>query len=166
MMLMLNISFRIRTERKFDWNNLFLSCAHCNAVKNKHKYDGGIIDCCKTDPESVLNFKLQGNEVTVDVIDGSDPKTKLTAELVEEVFHTTNTGILTLGSEARLYGLQREMNVLYSMLQRYVKNPDNVLVIRTLRGLLNRESAYAGFKRCYIRSHREEYPDLQAMVNE
>lgn len=38
-------------ERKFDWNNLFLVCAHCNSVKNKKKYDSGILNCCETDPE-------------------------------------------------------------------------------------------------------------------
>ena len=32
-------------ERKFDWNNLFWSCGHCNKVKNNRKYDERIIDC-------------------------------------------------------------------------------------------------------------------------
>ena len=26
-------------DRKFDWNNLFWSCGHCNGVKNQRKYD-------------------------------------------------------------------------------------------------------------------------------
>ena len=30
-------------ERKFDWNNLFWSCMHCNSVKNRDMYDVGII---------------------------------------------------------------------------------------------------------------------------
>ena len=34
-------------DRKFDWENLFWSCGHCNGIKNNSKYDGGIIDCCK-----------------------------------------------------------------------------------------------------------------------
>lgn len=34
-------------ERKFDWSNLFWSCGHCNGVKNKEKYDEGILDCCR-----------------------------------------------------------------------------------------------------------------------
>lgn len=36
-------------KRKFDWNNLFWSCGHCNNVKNQRIYDEGIIDCCKDD---------------------------------------------------------------------------------------------------------------------
>lgn len=48
-------------ERKFDWNNLFWSCGHCNNVKNQRIYDEGIIDCCKIDPEEAIIFHLQGN---------------------------------------------------------------------------------------------------------
>ena len=58
-------------ERKYDWNNLFWACGHCNNVKNQNKYDAGI-------------------------------------------------------------------------------------VLRKLKALLKRESAFAGFKRCYIREHLEE----------
>lgn len=38
-------------ELRFDWNNLFLACGHCNSVKNQRKYDNHIIDCCVYDPE-------------------------------------------------------------------------------------------------------------------
>lgn len=31
-------------DLKFDWDNLFLSCYHCNSVKNQRKYDEGILD--------------------------------------------------------------------------------------------------------------------------
>ena len=34
----------------FDWNNLFLSCPHCNKEKNKREYDDSILDCCVVDP--------------------------------------------------------------------------------------------------------------------
>lgn len=44
-------------ERKFDWSNLFLSCGHCNSIKNNRNYDEGIIDCCERDPEESRSFK-------------------------------------------------------------------------------------------------------------
>ena len=43
-------------ERKFDWNNLFWVCGHCNNVKNQAKYDEGILDCCNQDPENAILF--------------------------------------------------------------------------------------------------------------
>ena len=52
-------------ERKFDWNNLFWSCSHCNGIKNQKKYDDGIIDCCKNDPELMMTFKLKDGKTEI-----------------------------------------------------------------------------------------------------
>ena len=53
-----------------------------------------------------------------------------------------------------------EMNVLYINLNKFKENKNSVLTLRTLRGLLSRESAFAGFKRCYVREHAKDYPEL------
>lgn len=47
-----------KLELKFDWNNLFWSCGHCNGIKNQRKYDEHIIDCCKVDPEDRIYFRF------------------------------------------------------------------------------------------------------------
>lgn len=151
-------------DRKFDWDNLFLSCPHCNQVKNKTKYDAGIIDCCKEDPEEFLLFRLENDSVVVRALSEHDGKAQRTADLVEETFHCMNTGSLTHDSEVRLQDLQKEMNVLYTWLGKY-KNDKNGRAKRILKGLLSRESAYAGFKRSYIRLHKKEYPELDAMIS-
>lgn len=70
-------------ERKYDWENLFWSCSHCNGVKNNGKYGEGIIDYCKQVPEECLSFKLK------------------------------NTGMRTYTSDKRLKLLQKGMNLLY-----------------------------------------------------
>lgn len=31
-------------ERKFDWQNLFWSCGHCNSIKNQDKYDENVLN--------------------------------------------------------------------------------------------------------------------------
>lgn len=72
-------------DRKFDWNNLFWACGHCNKVKNQEKYDAGIIDCCKLDPEQMLFFGLAEDTVEADAKNGDDASAVLTAELVREV---------------------------------------------------------------------------------
>lgn len=61
---------------------------------------------------------------------------------------------------------RKEMNVLYTKLEAYKKRPDSKLIQRTLKALLQRESAFAGFKRCYIREHMAEFPELQKYVTE
>ncbi|MDM8295932.1 hypothetical protein QUW58_12075 [Enterocloster aldenensis] len=52
-------------EREFDWDNLFWACGHCNGVKNQSKYDDGILDCCKRNPEEAIIFDLREDNVSV-----------------------------------------------------------------------------------------------------
>lgn len=147
-------------ERKFDWNNLFLSCGHCNSMKNQEKYDEGILDCCVQDPEEVIDFRFQEGNVDVAAKEGTDEKVALTVVLLREVFNKKNTGMRVYKCEARLQELNKEMNVLYDKLEELKERPDSRIVLRTLKALLRRESAFAAFKRNYIREHKEQFPQL------
>jgi len=147
-------------ERKFDWENLFWSCGHCNSIKKSCKYDAGIIDCCKQDPEQYLAFQLIGSRVVISEKQ-EDGIYKRTAALIIETFTLQNTGMRTYTSDERLRLLQKEMNILYKQLEKLHNTPDSKIIIRTICSLLRRESAFAAFKRCYVREHADEYPQLQ-----
>lgn len=151
-------------ERKFDWENLFWSCSHCNGIKNNTKYDAGIIDCCKYDPEKYLKLQVESDNVLIGVNDSNDEIQKRTALLIEETFSLKNTGMRTYTSDERLRLLQKEMNVLYSQLEKIRSNPGSKISKRMIRSLLRRESAFAAFKRCYIHEHAIEYPELQQYI--
>lgn len=156
-------------ERKFDWENLFWSCGHCNAIKKNSKYDAGIIDCCKKDPEEYLNFQLLRDDVIVRVekLDDKildDEILERTASLVTETFSLKNTGMRTYTSAERLRLLQKEMNIFYTQLEKLRSFPNPKMTIRMIGSLLRRESAFAAFKRCYVREHINEYPELQKYV--
>ena len=151
-------------ERKFDWGNLFWSCGHCNGIKNNSKYDEGILDCCKADPEKYMYFGLEGNEVIVNSFDSEDEILKRTCMLIMETFSLKNTGMRTYTSSERYKQLQKEMNLLYKQLEELHRSPESQIVIRIIRSLLRRESAFAAFKRCYVRRHAAEYPQLQQYV--
>ena len=148
-------------KRKFDWENLFWSCGHCNSIKNREKYDVGIMDCCRQDPEQYLAFQLKCNSVVIGVVKDGGDIYKKTAELITETFSLKNTGMRTYASEERLRLLQKEMNILYKQLEKLHNNPDSKFIVRTICSLLRRESAFAAFKRCYVREHADEYPQLQ-----
>lgn len=146
-------------KRKFDWENLFWACPHCNRVKNQKKYEEGILDCCKIDPEEFLFFRL--NEKYTEVgIKMENIAAERTAELINEVFNLQNTGMRIYASAFRLQELQKEMNVFYDKLESFKKNRNSVVARRTLKALLKRESQFAAFKRCYIQEHAKEYPEL------
>lgn len=147
-------------DRKFDWDNLFLACPHCNFIKNKSKYDGGILDCCVDDPEERIDFRFEQDKVHVFARHVSDAQAKLTAELVEEVFEERNTGIKTYASDVRYNELRKEMNKLYDNLEELTRNPQSRYCVKKIEALLRRESKFAAFKRNYVRNHADAYPQL------
>lgn len=147
-------------ERKFDWENLFWSCGHYNSIKKSSKYDAGIIDCCMQDPEQYLVFQLTGDRVVISEKQEGEIY-KRTATLIIETFTLQNTGMRTYTSDERLRLLQKEMNILYKQLEKLHNSPNSKIIIRTICSLLKRESAFATFKRCYVREHADEYPQLQ-----
>ena len=110
-------------ERKFDWENLFWACRHCNGVKNNGKYDAGVIDCCRQDPEKYLDFQLKDNDVVIRVIEENDEIYNRTALLITETFTLKNTGMRTYTSDERLRLLQKEMNLLYGQLEKLHNSP-------------------------------------------
>ena len=148
-------------ERKFDWNNLFWSCMHCNSVKNRDMYDVGIIDCCRRDPEEYLTFDFTEDNISVSATDENDIEAQLTATLMYEVFNIRNTGIRIARSQERLERLQEQMNILITALGKYKKNPGNKSVLRTLKVYLRKESAFSEFKRAYVRKRLDEFPYLR-----
>lgn len=124
-------------EREFDWDNLFWACGHCNGVKNQSKYDDGILDCCKRNPEEAIIFDLREDNVSVIPKNQEDPEAGLAARLVEEVFNMRNTGMRIYKSEMRL---------------------------RALQALLKKEMPFAGFKRHYVRERLDVFPELSEYV--
>lgn len=147
-------------ERKYDWNNLFWSCGHCNRVKNKEIYDVGIIDCCRQDPEALLRLYLIEDDVYVEAFDKNDEKVVLTANLIEETFNLRNTGIREAECDYRIKALMESMNIFYRELEKYMDDPDSNKNKRMMQSLLSRESAFAAFKRGFIREREDDYPGL------
>lgn len=147
-------------DRKFDWNNLFWACGHCNSVKNQGKYDAGIIDCCKVDPEEVISFRLEDEKVQISSRDENNGKAVLTAQLVTEVFNLNNTAMRVYKSEMRFQELNQEMNKLYDAIEELEDHPDLKVALRKLKALLRKESRFAAFKRNYIRDNQQKYRKL------
>lgn len=166
-----------RPEVKFDWNNLFYSCRHCNSVKNQKKYDGMILDCCREEPENSLKHTLvfrKENGITTAHVEvrpaaESAPETvKRTAELITECFELRNTGARINECEERVNQLQNEMKRLDAKLQTYLrkirKNEPVTRTVNTLKGMLDRSYPFAGFLRTYVRENIDKYPALGEYV--
>lgn len=150
-------------DLKFDWNNLFWSCGHCNGVKNQKKYNRKIINCCTENPELHLSCLYENHTVRIEPKD-NDEKSMMTAQLIHETFNLKNTGIRIVECQNRIDELGKAMNVFFKALDEYRKQqtPQKKKCVEIL---LRRSSAFAGFKREYIRKNRKKYPTLLDAIN-
>lgn len=116
------------------------------------------------DPETVLDHVFMNGHVKVHN-KTEDEKVVMTADLIQNCFEKTNTGIREAACQHRVNKLSETMNVLYKTLKQYKDNPDEERYQRSLRGMLSRGSKFAAFKRYYVREHLEDYPELKEYVS-
>ena len=138
-------------------------------MKNKRKYAQGIINCCTRDPEELLTQELVEDRVCIEVADPDDTDAQRTADLIEEVFMTENPVLRQRAASARLGELQLRMNTLYTKLEEYQdekarEGEPRAFTERTIAAMLGRKAAFAGFTRCYVRTHLESYPELSVYL--
>ena len=129
-------------------------------MKNQRKYDDHIIDCCNSDPEERIWFRLNDGKTDVVAVDESDLDAEKTAQLVTEVFNLKNTGMRVYKSDFRFKELNKEMNKMLDVLDELAQNPDSIFEQKKLKALIRKESRFAAFKRCYIRENVPQYIDF------
>ena len=93
-----------------------------------------------------------------------DESVVLTADLIENCFEKTNTGIREAACQHRINKLSDTMNILYKTLKKYKEYPDREHYQRSLKEMLSRKSQFAAFKRFYVRKHIEDYPGLEKYI--
>jgi len=147
---------------KYDWNNLFFSCSHCNSVKNQKKFSQNVIDCCNKDPEKLIEPSFINNHVKVVPLN-TTVEAITTAELITECFENVNTGIRTLERKVLINSLNATMNVFYKTLIEYKSNPSQE-ILDELSTMLSRTYKFAGFTRAYVRANLATYPALANLV--
>ncbi|MDB8794615.1 hypothetical protein PN290_01530 [Romboutsia sp. 1001216sp1] len=148
-------------DLKFDWDNLFLACGHCNNIKNKF-YDD-ILDCTKEDVESKIRYKMDafpGAEVYIYPL-SDDFETMQTVDLLQKCYNGT-TELKKLDSENIREEIMntilefRELIIEYINIKKYEDgDPDDLnIIIRKIKRALHPESKYPSFKRWIIKDSK------------
>lgn len=140
---------------KFDWNNLFYACAHCNNIKLA-KYDK-IINCCDSaaNVEGRLKYTFDPfphESVFVEALDG-DEETIQTAQLLNEVYEGTTTMKILESSNLRNKVLD-EVLEFQTLIRDYIKADDNELLkdqlLPKIVGHVKKSSNFTAIKRAKI----------------
>lgn len=156
---------------KFDWNNLYFSCARCNNIKLAH-YDD-LLDCCDSHTDVVRAIKHlpplspRGGNLQI-TAQSTDPKTQQTADLLCKVFnsaHTINKAIMSAYLRKKVF---EQYNLLYIQMYKYydpVSLPiEKETAIERIKLLLKPSSPYSAFISWCIIEDQELGPMLQDFV--
>lgn len=153
-------SHRGDIELKFDWNNLFLCCTHCNNIKNKF-YDN-ILDCTKEDVESRIRYKMDifpGSDVYLYPLE-NDIRTKETVELLEKCYNGT-TQLKKIDSSNIKKDILNELKAFLGLINNYFEiieedeydNEELLIVKSKIKRTLGVNSKYTSFKRWIIKDN-------------
>jgi len=142
---------------KYDWNNLFIACGHCNNIKLA-VYDD-ILDPTKCDPEEHIAISV---EITGEIIDQvlveslkGDQATSMTANLLGLVYNGGSTDLKEIEcSNLRNAHLMPNIRLFYQYIRNYRDEPD-LGYDKFIRNEIDRSSMFAAFKRKIVRDDPE-----------
>lgn len=142
-------------NKKFDWDNLFYACAHCNNIKlAKYK---NIINCC--DSTARINERLNyifdpfPHESVIVIPLDNETDTIETAKLLSEVYEGT-TQMKVLESSNIRNKILDEVIDFQTLIRDYIKADDNQMLkdqlLPKIVGHLMRSSNFTAIKRSKI----------------
>ena len=152
---------------KYDWNNLFLVCHHCNNIKGA-KYNP-ILNCTEEEIDKKIASRKEGyfgkNEKFVfDILDQTE-KTVNTQNLLKEVFYGS-TPQKEMEAKVLRKILRKEMSKFKNEVREYeeAEEWEKEDLICLMKKELSAKSEFAAFKRWLIRDNKESYPELNAYI--
>lgn len=150
-------------ELKYDWNNLFWSCAHCNNIKNA-KYDP-ILDCSQIDVDRKIAFRKEGYFGTKEkfVFDAlaDDNETQNTVALLNEVYYG-NTPQKKLEAANIRQRLRKDLSDFKNLVRDYydAEAYDKEDIRMRIRKEVGQGSPFTAFKRWILWDNKEEFYEL------
>lgn len=150
-------------DLKFDWSNLFWSCAHCNNIKNA-KYNP-ILDCSKEDIDKKIAFRKDGffgttERLVFKPLDDSK-ETINTVALLEEVYNG-NTPQKKLEAINIRRKLRTSLSNFKNLVREYYDTDgyDKEDILLKIKMDVQSSSEFAAFKRWLLWDNSEIYDEL------
>lgn len=141
-------------DLKFDWDNLFLSCKHCNNTKGD-RFDN-ILNCMNEDVEDCISCELEAfPKATVKIKPLKDDiRVNNTVKLLDLCFNG-ETPLKKLDSKNMRDNLSSQLTEFKRTIIDFLNSSDEThdVLERKIIDELADTSEYAAFKRCYIKNN-------------
>ncbi|URZ17986.1 HNH endonuclease [Clostridium felsineum] len=153
----------VNKDLKFDWQNLFLACAHCNNIKSDN-YEN-ILDCTKVEVDELIAFRKIGNFSWEERIEVTALKhtTEIdeTVELLRNVYNGT-TEMKKLECFAIKKELRDEIGRFIDAINNYKESDgeDKKDAKELIKKYLKSNSPFSAFKRWIVRDNRDNLSEF------
>ena len=157
-------------DLKFDWNNLFWSCSHCNNTKSDNF--NNILDCTNVAHNVERKFKylfkpFPFEKVKIEELDNL-PETIETKRLLEAVYNGT-TKLKTIESSNLRDKLLDEIMKFQHYLCEYFKDThseeDKEFFLIKIKGHLDRGSSFTAFKRWIVLENEKLKDEFERYID-
>jgi hypothetical protein len=142
---------------KFDWDNLFIACWHCNNIKST-KYDD-IINPVLINPEECIALSVRISDNFIEAVQviplKTDAQALKTAELLEIVYNGGSTAMKKVESaNLRNEHLLPDIKLFLKYISDYIDEPD-LGYDSIIRQEISCSAKFAAFKRRIIAEDTE-----------
>lgn len=154
-------------ELKYNWNNLFWSCAHCNNIK-LDKYEP-ILDCTKEEVDKIISFRKSGYFGTEEQLQFESlyesSEVRNTIQLLQDAYYGT-TPQKKIEAKVIRKQLREELHNFKNYVREYqeAEGADKEDLYCLIKLKLKDNSPFAAFKRWLIRDHKDYYVELAQLV--
>lgn len=150
-------------ELRYDWNNLFLACVHCNSTKKKRHEP--ILDCTQVKVDQMIRFYREGHWGTDErfCFDARDNSAEAlhTVALLEEVYYGRTPQKKVESAHLR-EKLRKELAQFKGYVRDYLEasGEDKQDLYVLIQRELSARSAFTAFKRWLIWDNEEFFTEL------
>lgn len=164
------VPHRGNKDLEFHWDNLFLSCYHCNNIKG-HMFDNILNPTDeKEDVENLIKYKMEPfPKSKVEILPlSSDDKVKNTSELLDLVYNGSTALKVEESHNLKkklLDDLRDFQNQLYTYYYEEVFHDDVALAKKNIIKHLSKRAAFTAFKRWIIKDNPVFYNDFKEFLD-
>ena len=151
------IPHKDNVDLKFDWNNLFYSCGHCNNVKLAKKEFDNILNCIilsdNVDRAIAYKFNPFPKEKPCFEVVIESKKALNTKELLDKVFNGEHTSLKLLEGSSLRDLLLKSIKEFQDLLIDYYKYDKNDMFLVKIKEHLSNRMEFTAFKRYIVRNN-------------
>lgn len=157
-------------DLKFDWNNLFYACGHCNNVKLADKNFNTILNCtllCEN-VDKVIAYKFNPFPKERPCFEVLTPSLKAenTKELLDKVFNGEHTNLKSLEGSALRALLLESIKEFQELLMDYYKYDKNDIFLVKIKEHLSNKIEFTAFKRYIIRNNMDLNQEFKQYIGD